>query len=301
MQLDICELSLKEGKKSEMKERIEQASDILFKTTDGLEDELVAYQKAAAKTLYREIEQSASIGFESVSSVNKLSEASIQTKKIQKQKTEASAKEMITKWKQDMQFLVHCAKLTGFLPSFLYLCGCMAFAAGVYFPVHKGEGVQSVYAGICAMAVIIIFLTAGSFNISGYFMKEIRKSYAHLQNQIEQVLNAYQFRAQDYENCLNEWLREFNKQQFKNDQAQKNQSKNEQVSARAWHLANIKRILDLLDSFGFEQNNHVTVQTEDATIASRIVQPMDYSQKELGNECYWPVWTENEIERGQGR
>ena len=23
--------------------------------------------------------------------------------------------------------------------------------------------------------------------------------------------------------------------------------------------------------------------------------------KELGNECYWPVWTENEIERGQGR
>lgn len=39
--------------------------------------------------------------------------------------------------------------------------------------------------------------------------------------------------------------------------------------------------LDLLDSFGFEQNNHVTVQTEDATIASRIVQPMDYSQKEL--------------------
>ena len=94
---------------------------------------------------------------------------------------------------------------------------------------------------------------------------------------------------------------EFNKQQFKNDQAQKNQGKNEQVSARAWHLANIKRILDLLDSFGFEQNNHVTVQTEDATIASRIVQPMDYSQKELGNECYWPVWTENEIERGQGR
>ena len=83
--------------------------------------------------------------------------------------------------------------------------------------------------------------------------------------------------------------------------AQKNQGKNEQVSARAWHLANIKRILDLLDSFGFEQNNHVTVQTEDATIASRIVQPMDYSQKELGNECYWPVWTENEIERGQGR
>ena len=64
-----------------MKERIKQASDILFKTTDGLEDELVAYQKAAAKTLYREIEQSASIGFESVSSVNKLSEASIQTKK----------------------------------------------------------------------------------------------------------------------------------------------------------------------------------------------------------------------------
>ena len=55
--------------------------------------------------------------------------------------------------------------------------------------------------------------------------------------------------------------------------------KNEQVSARAWHLANIKRILDLLDSFGFEQNNHVTVQTEDAMIASRIVQPMDYSQK----------------------
>ena len=52
-----------------MKERIEQASDILFKTTDGLEDELVAYQKAAAKTLYWEIEQSASIGFESVSSV----------------------------------------------------------------------------------------------------------------------------------------------------------------------------------------------------------------------------------------
>jgi len=132
-------------------------------------------------------------------------------------------------------------------------------------------------------------------------MKEIRKSYAHLQNQIEQVLKAYQFRAQDYENCLNEWLCEFNKQQFKNDQAQKNQGKNEQISARAWHLANIKRILDLLDSFGFEQNNHVTVQTEDAAIASRIVQPMDYSQKELGNECYWPVWTENEIERGQGR
>ena len=45
----------------------------------------------------------------------------------------------------------------------------------------------------------------------------------------------------------------------------------------------------------------MTVQTEDATIASRIVQPMDYSQKELGNECYWPVWTENEFERGQGR
>lgn len=44
----------------------------------------------------------------------------------------------------------------------------MAFAAGVYFPVHKGEGVQSVYAGLCAMAVIIIFLAAGSFNISGY-------------------------------------------------------------------------------------------------------------------------------------
>ena len=52
---------------------------------------------------------------------------------------------------------------------------------------------------------------------------------------------------------------------------------------------------------GFEQNNHVTVQTEDATIASRIVQPMDYSQKELGNECYWPVWTENEVERRQRR
>ena len=83
MQLDICELSLKEGKKSEMKERIEQASDIIFRATDGLEDELVAYQKEAAKTLYREIEQSASIGFESVSSVNKPSKASIQTKKIQ--------------------------------------------------------------------------------------------------------------------------------------------------------------------------------------------------------------------------
>ena len=75
MQLDICELSLKEGKKNEMKERIEQASDILFRVTDGLEDELVEYQKAAAKTLYREIEQSTSIGFESVSSVNQPSEA----------------------------------------------------------------------------------------------------------------------------------------------------------------------------------------------------------------------------------
>ena len=100
---------------------------------------------------------------------------------------------------------------------------------------------------------------------------------------------------------FNEWLCEFNKQQFKNDQAQKNQGKMSRYQRVHGILRNIKRILDLLDSFGFEQNNHVTVQTEDAAIASRIVQPMDYSQKELGNECYWPVWTENEIERGQGR
>ena len=63
-----------------------------------------------------------------------------------------------------MQFLVHCASYR-ILAIILYLCGCMAFAAGIYFPVHKGEGVQSVYAGLCAMAVIIIFLGGGQFLI----------------------------------------------------------------------------------------------------------------------------------------
>ena len=67
----------------------------------------------------------------------------------------------------EARYAVSCAcllKLRGFLPSFLYLCGCMAFGAGVYFPVHKGEGVQSVYAGLCAMAVINDFC-GGKFNI----------------------------------------------------------------------------------------------------------------------------------------
>ena len=90
-----------------MKERIEQASDILFKTTDGLEDELVAYQKAAAKTLYREIEQSASIGFESVSSVNKLSEASITNKKNTEAKDRSICKG--NDHKMEARYAVSCA------------------------------------------------------------------------------------------------------------------------------------------------------------------------------------------------
>ena len=299
MQLNACKFSLQEGKRNEMKERVEQASQILIQATDGLEEELIAYEKTAAKTLYREAEQAVSVGFRHSHATDVTDEAGTAndgTKKKDERRTEVAAKMMITKWKTDMGFLVGCAKLTGFIASFLYLCGCIAVIAGLYFCVHKNSSVQSVYAGLCAMAIVGIVLIIGSFRISAFFMKEIRKSFDELQEKLEEVMQAYRFRAQDYEDSLNAWLLELNKQQSESDRKQKHSDRSEQTSARAWHLANMKRILDSLESFGFEHIEQEFFEKEDPVIASRIVQPMDYRQKEIENEIYWPVWT---AERGK--
>ena len=162
--------------------------------------------------------------------------------------------------------------------------------AGLYFGVHKGGSVQSVYAGLCVMAIVSIVLIVGSFRISAFFLQQIRKSFDELQKKLEEVLEEYRFRAQDYENSLNAWLFELNKQQSESDRKQKHSDRSEQTSARAWHLANMKRILDSLETFGFEHIEQEFFEKEDPVIASRIVQPMDYQQKEIGNEIYWPVW-----------
>ncbi len=299
MQLNACKFSLQEGKRNEMKERVEQASEILIQATDGLEEELIAYEKTAAKTLYREVDQAVSVGFDhgyAADATDEAGAASAKTKKKDERRTEAAAKEMITKWKTDMGFLVGCAKLTGFIASFFYLCGCIAVVAGLYFGVHKSGSVQSVYAGLCAMAIVGIVLVVGSFRISAFFMQEIRKSFDELQEKLEEVMQAYRFRAQDYEDSLNAWLLELNKQQTESDRKQKHSDRSEQTSARAWHLANMKRILDSLEAFGFEHIEQEFFEKEDPVIASRIVQPMDYRQREIGNEIYWPVWT---AERGK--
>ena len=299
MQLNACKFSLQEGKRNEMKERVEQASEILIQATDGLEEELISYEKTAAKTLYREADQAVSVGFGhgyAADATDEAGAANAGTKKKDERRTEAAAKEMITKWKTDMGFLVGCAKLTGFIASFLYLCGCIAVIAGLYFGVHKSGSVQSVYAGLCAMAIVGIVLIVGSFRISAFFMQEIRKSFDELQEKLEEVMQAYRFRAQDYEESLNAWLLELNKQQSESDRKQKHSDRSEQTSARAWHLANMKRILDSLEAFGFEHIEQEFFEKEDPVIASRIVQPMDYRQKEIGNEIYWPVWT---AERGK--
>lgn len=299
MQLNACKFSLQEGKRNEMKERVEQASEILIQATDGLEEELISYEKAAAKTLYREADQAVSVGFGhgyAADATDEAGAANAGTKKKDERRTEAAAKEMITKWKTDMGFLVGCAKLTGFVASFLYLCGCIAVIAGLYFGVHKNGSVQSVYAGLCAMAIVGVVLIVGSFRISAFFMQEIRKSFDELQGKLEEVMQAYRFRAQDYENSLNAWLLELNKQQSESDRKQKHSDRSEQTSARAWHLANMKRILDSMEAFGFEHIEQEFFEKEDPVIASRIVQPMDYRQKEIGNEIYWPVWT---AERGK--
>ena len=299
MQLNACKFSLQEGKRNEMKERVEQASEILIQATDGLEEELVSYEKTAAKTLYREADQAVSVGFDhgyAADATDEADAANAGTKKKDERRTEAAAKEMITKWKTDMGFLVGCAELTGFIASFLYLCGCIAVIAGLYFGVHKNGSVQSVYAGLCAMAIVGIMLVVGSFRISAFFMQEIRKSFDELQGKLEEVMQAYRFRAQDYENSLNAWLLELNKQQSESDRKQKHSDRSEQTSARAWHLANMKRILDSMEAFGFEHIEQEFFEKEDPVIASRIVQPMDYRQKEIGNEIYWPVWT---AERGK--
>ena len=300
MQLNACKFSLQEGKRNEMKERVEQASEILIQATDGLEEELISYEKTAAKTLYREADQAVSVGFghssHAADTTDEAGAANAGTKKKDERRTEAAAKEMITKWKTDMGFLVGCAKLTGFIASFLYLCGCIAVIAGLYFGVHKSGSVQSVYAGLCAMAIVGLVLVVGSFRISAFFMQEIRKSFDELQGKLEEVMQAYRFRAQDYEESLNAWLLELNKQQSENDRKQKHSDRSEQTSARAWHLANMKRILDSLEAFGFEHIEQEFFEKEDPVIASRIVQPMDYRQKEIGNEIYWPVWT---AERGK--
>ena len=299
MQLNACKFSLQEGKRNEMKERVEQASEILIQATDGLEEELIAYERTAAKTLYREADQAVSVGFGhgyAADATDEAGAAAAKTKKKDERRTEAAAKKMITKWETDMGFLVGCAKLTGFIASFLYLCGCIAVVAGLYFGVHKSGSVQSVYAGLCAMAIVGVVLIVGSFRISAFFMQEIRKSFDELQEKLEEVMQAYRFRAQDYENSLNAWILELNKQQSESDRKQKHSDRSEQTSARAWHLANMKRILDSLEAFGFEHIEQEFFEKEDPVIASRIVQPMDYRQKEIGNEIYWPVWT---AERGK--
>lgn len=301
MQLNACKFSLQEGKRNEMKERVEQASQILTQAIDGLEEELISYEKTAAKTLYREADQAASVGFDYSHAVDAIDEighkngqtkaANAGTKKKDERRTETAAKEMITKWKQDMDFLVGCAKLTGFIASFLYLCGCITVIGGLYFGVHKNGSVQSVYAGLCAMAIVGIVLIIGSFRISAFFMQEIRRSFDELQEKLEEVMQAYRFRAQDYEENLNAWLLELNKQQSERDRKQTHSDRSEQTSARAWHLANMKRILDSLESFGFEHIEQEFFEQENPVIAARIVQPMEYRQKEIENEIYWPVWT----------
>lgn len=307
MQLNACRFSLQEGKRNEMKERVEQVSEILIQAVDGLEEELIAYERTAAKTLYREAGQAVSVGFghshAAADEIDRIGHengqtkaANAGTKKKDERRTEAAAKEMIAKWNKDMGFLVSCAKLTGFLTSFLYLCGCIAVTVGLYFCIHKNGSVQSVYAGFCAMAIVGSMLVVGSFRISAFFMQEIKKSFDELQEKLEEVMQAYRFRAQDYEDSLNAWLVELNKQQSESDRKQKHSDRSEQTSARAWHLANMKRILDSLEALGFEHAELEFFEKEDPVIASRIVQPMDYRQKEIGNEIYWPVWT---AERGQ--
>lgn len=298
MQLSVCKLSLHEktahfGRQAEMRARIEQASKLLAESVDGLETELITYQKSAAKTLYRGIEQTERIGFETKQESEEKTGVKLQfgTLKKNEQKTEESAKKMIAKWASDMGFLLNCAKLTGFLSSFLYLCGCIAVVSGLYFGLHRGETVQQVNAGLCAIAVIALVLAFGSVKISFYFLKEIRDSYDTLQKRIEEVVENYAFRAKDYEESLQTWLSSVYRQQMSVDKKQLRADQKRQTSARSWHLSNMKRLLDLLSVFGLETNTFEN-ENENLMIASRIVQPMDYQQKELGNEIYWPVWAE---------
>ena len=298
MQLSACKLSLHEktahfGRQAEMSGRVEQAAKLLTESVDGLERELVDYQKSAAKTLYREIDQTVCIGFETKQAVAENADEKIQfgTLKKEEQKTEDAAKKMIAKWASDMGFLLNCAKLTGFLSSFLYLCGCIAVVSGLYFGLHRGETVQQVNAGLCAIAVIALVLAFGSVKISSYFLKEIRDSYDTLQKRIEEVVENYAFRAKDYEESLQTWLSSVYRQQRTVDKKQMQTDQKRQISARSWHLSNMNRLLDLLSVFGLE-TKVFEKESEHLTIAARIVQPMDYQQKELGNEIYWPVWTE---------
>lgn len=298
MQLSVCKLSLHEktarfGRQAEMRARIEQASKLLAESVDGLETELITYQKSAAKTLYRGIEQTERIGFETKQESEEKTGVKLQfgTLKKDEQKTEESAKKMIAKWTKDMGFLLNCAKLTDFLSSFLYLCGCVGVVSGLYFCLHRGQNALQFNAGFCVIAVLALFLAFGSVRISSYFLKEIRDSYDTLQKRIEDVVEDYALRAKDYEESLQSWLSSVYKQQMSVDEKQLHADQKRQTSARSWHLSNMKRLLDLLSVFGLETNTFEN-ENENLMIASRIVQPMDYQQKELGNEIYWPVWAE---------
>lgn len=289
-QLDACRLFLQEGKSGEMKERVEQTALVLLEASDGLEEELKSYQKTAAEALYTEVGESVCIGFE-----NGTDEGHFlwhKTKKKDEKKTEAAAKEMIRKWQQDMHFLVSCTRFTGIGASFFYLCGCTAAVSGLYFLVHHPKQVQSVYAGLCGLALLAVLMAAGSFRIAGYFSGQIRKSFAQLQKKMEAVLEEYRVRAQDYEDCLNDWLVRLNRQQSESEEKRKDTDQSRQTSMRAWHLANMKRILDLVESFDMEENEDLMQKEDDLLIAARLAQPMDYRLKEIGNEIYWPVWTE---------
>lgn len=296
--LENGRVSLEGSRRSEIRERVEQIAQTLSDAADGLEQELAAYEKDAAQTLYREAEGSVHTGFRSADERKQKTSGCENGEEtgIKGEPGEVRIKAMIGRWQKNMELLVCCTLLSGFPAAALYLTGGLAAVILPYLLLHGMEGRQAFLSGLCCMGVLLIFLLTSRLWMPRYFIRMINQSYRELDKKITQVLEEYRIRAREYEQRLNQWLKELACLQQECAEREKAAYRADQAAMRAWHLSNMHRILDSLESFAFPEEQIRPDQNPD--IERRILQPMDYGKKETGNEIYWPVWTE---EKGESR
>ena len=315
-QLESCRISLKRSKRLEVRDRVEEISQSLTASFTGLEEELTAYEKEVTDCLYREIEGHSYAGFAEAAYGNAKKDSGFWNrpdqigsrlqegipsfgtgKKNRETADEKTGKAGIRQWRREMQVLIDCTRLTGAAAAVFYLTGAAALAF-VPWLVYQGtvlENKELLPVSVSLFGILLLALVIWRVFMPGYFIRSITAAYSQLEETLNQVLDQYQERANEYRDCAADWLEQEYELQNERRRNQKKQEMSELVSMRAWHLANMQKTLaglETFQSFGEEWPK----AAENPEVTRRILQPMDYKKKELGNEVYWPV-----IEKEEGR
>jgi len=287
-QLLNCAVSLRKSSRNEVKERIDDISQSLDSAFDGMEQELFSYKNEVKEYLYRELADSISINeedgeysvFSMPSGIGQMGDGMDET----------AAKNMISQWKQDMKLLTECTQLTGLVPTLIYL-GISAAIAMIPYLLYQGNvwtQEESMISAIEIWIAVIGFIAGKRMLMNRYFVKSIVRSYAQLEKKLSGILTGYKDRAEGFKEEIRSLFERWQDAQ-KKQMRRRTGEKTAQLSAmRAWHLANMQKAIDGLDTFGPMEQGFSGMQ-KDPEIIRRILQPMDYFQKEQGNDVYWPV------------